>query len=145
MPMEELSDLYRESVDAYKGHIRLTLNACKDLRSLPELRRAAIEEWPEDKVEIERQVRSIFAKQTGWCIGLFLSIIPLTALFSINAMIHYLGLAKSVAFLGMAVGTTVWVFFLDRGSVTLFAIANSIGVLGVAGLAILLAVKDNNE
>lgn len=143
--MEELSDLYQESVDAYKGHLRLTLNACKDLRSLRELRRAAIEESPEEKVEIKRLVRSIFAKQTGWCIGLLLSIIPLTALFSINAMIHFLGLAKSVAFLGMAVGTTVWVFFLDRGSVNVFAMANSIGILGVAGVAILLAVKDNSE
>ena len=137
--------MYQDSVDAYKGHIRLAVNACKDLRSLAELRRTAIEESPEDKAEIKRLVRSIYAKQTGWCIGLFLSIIPLTALFSINAMIHYIGLAKSVAFLGTVVGTTVWVFFLDRGSVTMFALANSIGVLAVAALAVFLAVKDQSE
>ena len=105
------------------------------------LRRTAIEQNPEERKLINRAARSIFAKQLGWCIGLILSVIPLTVLFSINAMIHFAGLWQTVAFFGMMIGTTMWVAFLDRSSIAAFATANAIGIIMVAGSALALAYR----
>lgn len=105
------------------------------------LRRTAIEQSPEERKHINRAARSIFAKQLAWCIGLILSIVPLTVLFSINAMIHFAGLWQTVAFFGMMIGTTTWVAFLDRSSMAAFSTANAIGIIMVAGSALALAYR----
>ena len=80
--------------------------------------------------------------------GLVLSVIPLTVLFSLNALVHYLGLWQTVAILGSAAGTTSWVFFLDRTSAAAFATANLFGIMVVAAVALTLAltspINDDN-
>lgn len=66
-------------------------------------------------------------------------------LLSINALVYYVGLPRSIAFLGMIIGTTVWVFFLDRGSVAMFSVAVFVGMLTVAGFALSIALRPGGE
>lgn len=137
----EVDELYAESVTAYKSHIELTRESLKNLWSVRRLRKDAVEADPEKRKQINKLARTVVVKQLGWCIGLILSVIPLTVLFSINAMIHFAGLWQTVAFFGMMIGTTTWVAFLDRSSIAAFATANAIGVIMVAGSALALAYR----
>ena len=144
----EVDDLYAESVMAFKSHIELTRESLKNLWSVRRLRKDAVEADPEKRKQINKLASTIIVKQIGWCMGLVLSVIPLTVLFSLNALVHYLGLWQTVAILGSAAGTTSWVFFLDRTSAAAFATANLFGIMVVAAVALTLAltspINDDN-
>jgi len=142
---DDVDELYAQSVAHFQKVVRHTKESWVDLRGVYAARREVTKGAIDDPTAIRDVFRPHLAKAWGHALGQTLSVPFCAILFSIGALMHYLGAGKTLVMFGAMVGTSTWVAFTDRTSLEAFAIANFLGVVVLLFFALLIALKDYSD
>jgi len=142
---QELEEIYQKALTGFKNHFRLIRTDWQQLYFIKKLGDDLKAEMPESEGEIQSIRNRTLRKQIALAISRTLATVPLVLIFGMIFTLHHLGFYTAIVFYGSMLGTTAWVFMLDRSSFGWFAAANLVGVFLVGGLCMFLAAQDSSD